>query len=336
MTVSEVTTDGNNALPDDPFGAWFAPTLDPSTLRGLMHRTNLQALVTLGAWIIACVATASLVVISRHSWWMLPAMTLYGGVLSFAYAASHECAHGTAFKSRWLNETVFWITSLIFIEEPLYRRYSHAGHHTNTWFNRVDPQKPYGNPMTVLQYATVSLGLSLYVDAARQLLRHSTGQFTDAERGFLPTSEIRKVSRNSRIMGACYITLLFSGLVFLSTWPLLLYFVPRFLGGCIINSYINTQHMCMAEDQRDHRQTTRSIRCSWPERLLYWNMNFHIEHHLYPAVPFHALPKLNAHIRSELPTPSRGVVAANIEILAAIARQVRDPRFNLSGAHNSS
>jgi fatty acid desaturase len=330
-----VKTEEHTGLPDDPFDAWFAPSLDPNVLRGLMRRTNGHGLLTLGAWIALCVATGYLVVASRHSWWVLPAMLLYGGVLSFAYAASHECAHGTAFKSRWLNEAVFWLTSLIFIEEPLYRRYSHAGHHTNTWFNGVDPQKPYGNPMTVLQYVIVTAGPSLYLDAARQLLRHGRGRFTDAERAFLPTSEIGKVARNSRIMGACYGTLLLSGLVFSSAWPFLLYFLPRWLGGPIINSYINTQHMCMAEDLRDHRQTTRSIRSSWLGRVLYWNMNYHIEHHLYPSVPFHALPNLNGQIRTQLPTPVSGVVAANLEILAAIARQARDPGFNLSGAHNS-
>ena len=334
-SASEVKVGEHAALPDDPFGAWFTPQCDPGTLRKLMRRTNVQGLLTFGAWLAACVATGTLVVLSRHSWWLVPAMILYGALLSFAYAASHECSHGTAFRTRWLNEAVFWVTSLIFIEEPLYRRYSHAGHHTYTWFNRLDPQKPYGNPMTVLKYITVTLGFSLYVEAARQLFRHGTRRFTDAERAFLPASEISNVTRNSRIMGFSYLTLLLSGLALQSVWPFLLYFVPRLLGGCIVNSYINTQHMCMAEDERDHRETTRSIRCSWLGRLLYWNMNYHIEHHLCPAVPFHALPRLNEHIRSELPAPAGGVLAANIEILGAIARQVRDPRFNLSRAHNS-
>jgi fatty acid desaturase len=329
VTIKEA----ESALPDDPFGAWFAPTLDQGVLRGLMRRTNVHALVTLGVWMVACVATGYLVVVSRHSWWLAPALVLYGGVLSFAYAASHECAHGTACRSRWLNEAIFWLTSLIFIEEPLYRRYSHSGHHTYTWFNRIDPQKPYGIPMTIREYIVVTLGLPLYVDATRQILRHATGRFTEAERQFLPSSEIHKVSRNSRIMGACYLALLAWGVAFLSVWPFLLYFVPRFLGGCIINSYINTQHMCMAEDLRDHRETTRSIRCSWPGRLLYWNMNYHIEHHLYPAVPFHALPKLNERIAQQLPTPGGGVLATNLEILSAIVRQRREPHFNLAGSH---
>jgi len=334
--MSEGTAAEHAALPDDPFGAWFAPRNDPRVLRGLMRRTNLHGLVTFGAWIAACVVTGYLVVLSRQTWWVIPTMFLYGSVLSFAYAASHECSHGTAFRTRWLNEAVFWVTSFIFIEEPLYRRYSHAGHHTYTWFNGLDPQKPYGNPMTVLKYATVTLGATLYWDAARQLIRHGAGRFTDAERAFLPASEIPRVIRNSRIMGVGYLALLLSGVVLQNLWlPVFLYFAPRLLGGCIINGYINTQHMCMAEDERDHRETTRSIRCTWLARLLYWNMNYHIEHHLYPAVPFHALPKLNEQICSELPPPSRGMLAANIEILGAIARQARDPGFNLSRAQNS-
>ena len=43
---------------------------------------------------------------------------------------------------------------------------------------------------------------------------------------------------------------------------------------------------------------------SWLSRVLYWNMNYHIEHHLYPSIPFHALPALNAAIRDQLPEPS--------------------------------
>ena len=26
-------------------------------------------------------------------------------------------------------------------------------------------------------------------------------------------------------------------------------------------------------------------------RYLYWNMNYHVEHHMFPLVPYHALPE---------------------------------------------
>jgi fatty acid desaturase len=318
---------------DDPFDVWFAPVVDQGLIRGLMRRTNIHALANLAAWVILCAATGYLVVLARHTLWVLPALIAYGGTLSFAYAASHECSHGTAFRTRWLNESVFWITSLVFVEEPLYRRYSHAGHHTHTWFNGTDPQKPYGNPLTLAQYLVSTLGITFYLDAARQLARHSAGRFTQAERVFLPASELRNVSFNSRIMAAIYLALIAYGVALQSPWPFLLYFVPRLLGGWIVTAYINTQHMCMAEDLYDHRKTTRSIRCNALERLLYWNMNYHIEHHLYPAVPFHALPALNGRIAGQLPPPVSGVSAANVEILRAVARQRKDPSFNLSPVH---
>jgi fatty acid desaturase len=322
------SVDSSSEFLDDPFEAWYAPTIDRDMLRGLMRRTDRHALVNLGLWLALCAATGAGVVLVRHTLWLWPAMLLYGGVLCFAYAASHECAHGTAFRSRWLNEAVFWFTSLVFIEEPLYRRYSHAGHHTHTWFNRLDPQKPYGNPLRLGRYLSSTAGLVFYYDAAAQLFRHSLGRFTAQEVEFLPAEEVRKVVFNSRVMSACYVGLLVAGIAF--EWPFILYFIPRFLGGCIINLYINTQHMCMAEDLPDHRRTTRSIRGGRLERLLYWNMNYHIEHHLFPAVPFHALPRLNAEIGSQLPAPIAGVIAANIEIVKAISRQRADPLFNLS------
>ena len=321
--------DGVSSGPDDPFDVWFAPELDFSVLRSLMRRTDLHGLTRFAAWIALCVASAWLVIATAGSWWIVPAMFVHGCALSFSYAASHECAHGTAFRTRWLNEAVFWLSSLVFIEEPLYRRYSHAGHHTYTWFNALDPQKPYGIPMTLAQYLRVTLGLSFYLDAARQLARHSLGRFTAAERAFLPAAEIRKLMLNSRIMAACYLALLAWGIAWRSPWPFVLYFIPRLLGGWIINLYINTQHMCMAEDRHDHRKTTRSIRCSAIERLLYWNMNYHIEHHLYPTVPFHALPALSRRIGPQLPSAAGNVIQSNRQIVRAIARQRSDPHFHL-------
>jgi len=326
------SADDDADLGDDRSDAWFAPTIDRGVLQGLMRRTDTHGLLTVGLWLLLSVATGAVVVFTRHTLWVWPAMLLYGSVLCFSYAASHECAHGTAFKTRRLNEAVFWFTSLVFIEEPLYRRYSHAEHHTNTWFNGRDPQKPYGIPLTFRQYVSGTLGLSFYFDAARQLIRHCTGRFTPAEREFLPASEIPKAIFNSRMMSACYAGLLLGGIAFLSPWPFILYFIPRFLGGCVVTLYINTQHMCMAEDLYDHRLTTRSIKCGWLERRLYWNMNYHIEHHLFPSVPFHALPRLNESVRDQLPPPLNGVIRANTDILKAVSRQRTDPRFNLSRA----
>ena len=71
-------------------------------------------------------------------------MVLYGAILTVpSYSLSHECAHGTAFRTRWLNELVFWATSLIYFEPPHFRRFAHARHHTYTWIRaRWTPRCP--------------------------------------------------------------------------------------------------------------------------------------------------------------------------------------------------
>jgi fatty acid desaturase len=47
----------------------------------------------------------------------------------------------------------------------------------------------------------------------------------------------------------------------------------------------------------------------------YRNMQYHLEHHMYPAVPFYNLPKLRAEIESQLPPAPHGLIATWREIL---------------------
>jgi fatty acid desaturase len=51
-----------------------------------------------------------------------------------------------------------------------------------------------------------------------------------------------------------------------------------------------------------------------PVRLFAWNMPYHSEHHAYPAVPFHALPRLHEQVRSRLEHVEPGYMAATVEV----------------------
>jgi fatty acid desaturase len=53
-------------------------------------------------------------------------------------------------------------------------------------------------------------------------------------------------------------------------------------------------------------------------------MNYHLEHHMFPSVPYRNLPKLHALVRDDLPAPHRGVIHAYRDILPALWRQRRD------------
>ena len=51
-----------------------------------------------------------------------------------------------------------------------------------------------------------------------------------------------------------------------------------------------TQHAGLAEDVLDHRLNSRTVYMNPVFRFIYWNMNYHVEHHMFPMVPYHALP----------------------------------------------
>ncbi|MEC7232239.1 MAG: fatty acid desaturase family protein, partial [Planctomycetota bacterium] len=71
----------------------------------------------------------------------------------------------------------------------------------------------------------------------------------------------------------------------------------------------------------DERSAARTLLLSAPARwlLLPKNIHYHLEHHLYPSVPFHALPRLHARLMEDPAHRGRAHVTRG---LAALAREV--------------
>ncbi len=88
-----------------------------------------------------------------------------------------------------------------------------------------------------------------------------------------------------------------------------------------------TQHSGLAEDVTDHRLNSRTVYMNPISRFVYWNMNYHVEHHMFPMVPFHALPALHAEIKDDLPAPAPSIAAAFGEFVPVLLRQRKDPEY---------
>ena len=54
-------------------------------------------------------------------------------------------------------------------------------------------------------------------------------------------------------------------------------------------------------------------------------MNYHVEHHMFPNVPYHALGKLHRELKADMPKPYGGMWEAYREIIPALIRQRKDP-----------
>jgi fatty acid desaturase len=64
-----------------------------------------------------------------------------------------------------------------------------------------------------------------------------------------------------------------------------------------------------------------------PVRVPYWNMNYHIDHHMYAAVPFHQLPRFHEVLKKGLPESPKSFSAGIRLVLGIKKRQKTEPGF---------
>jgi len=79
------------------------------------------------------------------------------------------------------------------------------------------------------------------------------------------------------------------------------------------------QHVELQENSPSILESTRSFRTNLLAKFLY--MNNHVEHHLYPNVPFHALPDLAEAVKDQVPEPDPGFFRSNWEVLVFPTRR---------------
>lgn len=295
--------------------------LHRKALKALAKRSDRPGLIWLGQWLSLLTASGFLLYLTLGSWWMLPAMLLYGTILTVpSYALSHECAHGTAFRTRWLNEACLWASSVLYFEEPYHRRYSHTRHHTYTWHVGKDSQMPFDTPMTFRGWLLEVTGIALLTYEIKVFLSNACGLFSRETRDFTPESELPKLKWGARACLGVYASL--AALIAMGQlWPLYFFLLPRLLGGPVMLLFTLIQHVELQENSPSILESTRSFRTGWLGRFLYMNMNNHVEHHLYPQVPFHALPALSEAIQDQLPEPDPGFFRTNWEVFLVVLRR---------------
>lgn len=329
MTVS--TTPKSYQLspegPDAPFqlSDWYASPVPRKRLKELMQRSDRKSLINYGLWLGAVVLLGALLVTVWGSAWALPVALLYGVFYgSGADSRWHECGHGTVFKTRWLNEAFYQLASFMSLRNPYLWRWSHTRHHSETVVVGRDPEIAFPRPPSIAEWVMNLIYIPAILGELRKMIRLSAGRLTEAEKTFLPATEFGKTFWASRIQLA--VLLAVAGLATaLQSWlPLVLVGLPTFYGSWLHHVLATTQHAGLAEDIPDHRMNSRTIYLNPFFRFIYSNMNYHVEHHMFPMVPFHALPELHAEIRQDCPPAYPSLWAAYREMVPAVLRQQRD------------
>jgi fatty acid desaturase len=87
------------------------------------------------------------------------------------------------------------------------------------------------------------------------------------------------------------------------------------------------QHQGLSPNTPDWRLVAHTVEVNPLVRFLYWNMNFHIDHHMYAAVPFHQLPKFHEVLKKNLPESPKSFSQGIRLVLSVKKRQKAEPGF---------
>ena len=310
--------------------AWYRTEIPRKTMKGLMQRSDGPATRDTAVWIGLMLVFAGLGIWLWGSWWALPCWLAYGVLYgSGGDSRWHECGHGTAFATPWKNEAVYQLACFMMMRNPVTWRWSHARHHTDTIVVGRDPEIIVLRPAKPLRVLLNLFGLIDVPQAMAATPRLALGGINAAEKDYVPESEWHKVARVARVWLLVYALVVVAAVVTRSIIPLMLIGLPRIYGAWHHVLTGLQQHTGLAENALDHRLKSRTVYMNPVSRFIYWNMNYHLEHHMFPMVPFHALPKLHAELLADSPPPYPGQWGALKEVIGAVWRQRTDPDFSV-------
>lgn len=307
---------------------WYQCPVPRATMRQLLERRNGPAIRDTIIWFGLIFGMAFL------TWWLWPSWWAAVPYLAYAalYASTsdsrwHEAGHGTAFKTDWMNNALYEVASFMVLRESVIWRWSHTRHHSDTQIVGRDPEIAVPRPPNLRGMIMTIFAIPLYPAYFKAIIRHSFGKMSAHEKTFLPESEFGKVFFRARIYLLIYLSVIGLAIYTRSFLPVLFIGGPHFFGTWLMLFYGWTQHAGLAENVLDHRLNCRTVYMNPLNRFLYWNMNYHVEHHMFPLVPYHRLPQLHAAVKDDCPTPYSGLFAAWKEIVPSVLRQVKDPAF---------
>ena len=302
---------------------WYHSDVPRKEMKALMQRSDGPAIRDTVILLTVMLVSGAAGVLLWPSLWAIPAFAVYGVLYGSAMDSRwHECGHGTAFRTPWMNTALYHLASFCMVRNPVTWRWSHARHHTDTVIVGRDPEIAIMRPPEFARLIANFFGILDAWQGWRQMLVNAAGQIGAEEASFIPTSEQPKVIRVARVWVAIYASTLGVALWMGSILPLMLIGLPRLYGAWHHVMTGLLQHGGLADNVTDHRLNSRTVLMNPISRFIYWNMNYHVEHHMFPMVPYHQLPALHARIRDDLPPPCPSIAAGFAEMWPALRRQL--------------
>lgn len=265
----------------------FMRALSTEERRTMTKKNNHSGLLRLALLVVLIIACSSPIILRTGFWKVL--LIPQGLLLISLFHLLHECIHDTPFRSSTLNGIIGTGCGFILFIPCEWFRYFHRDHHRYTQIAGKDPELDSDKPQTKLQWLLHVSGLPIYKSLATTLYKLAFKSEVDS---YIPDSARRPVIRQAQFTVAAYSLLFAASLVTADSTLFYLWLLPLMLGQPFLRLYLLAEHT-LCEHTDNMFENTRTVLTNPVVRWFTWNMPYHTEHHVFPAVPFHRLPLLH-------------------------------------------
>jgi fatty acid desaturase len=314
---------------------WYRSPLPPGALKELHQRSDFKGAVQTLGYLAILGLNAALALWAFVHWpWYVTALLVFtqGMWTAFLINGVHELGHGTVFRTKGLNTSFVHVLAFLgWINHETFQT-SHARHHRYTLHPPDDLEVVLPIRLMIRHFFLTGFfhPASLWSNL-KNSVRIARGRFQgDWELTLYPES--CPADRAVPIRWARVLLLGHAAIVVASVstgwWivPFLTTFTPAY-GTWLFFLCNNTQHIGLQDNVPDFRLCCRTFTLNPLVRFLYWQMNYHTEHHMYAAVPCYNLGKLHRLIKHDLPPCPAGLIAVWKQIASIQLLQEKDPSY---------
>ncbi len=314
---------------------WYRSPVAAKDLAALNQRDDLKG------WILSVGNLALLALTGGLAWYavgraplliVLALLFLHGTFYAFLINGFHEFVHQSVFKERWLNNAFCYIYAFLSWSHPVLFWASHQEHHKYTLHPPDDLEVVLPVKLTLRSYLGFAFINPLgFYNRMKSVIGLSFGKIDGEWNNMLFPPENVRGRRDlfnwARIMLVGHFLLVIVALA-LGWWmlPILVTLAPFYAQG-FQYLFNEAQHIGLSDNVGDYRLNTRTIIVNPFFGFLYWYMNYHIEHHMYAAVPCYNLSRLHALIEDDLPYCPRGLIETWRVIIPIIRKQQLDRNY---------